>query len=71
MNHRAVLILLVIEEDKVGFFVHFTVCVSQEYGYIKVKVLAAIILVGIPAETYFNFGQARVSFRQIDLLPFG
>ncbi|MNH38935.1 hypothetical protein D3C79_1000390 [compost metagenome] len=68
VNYRTILILLIVKEDEVGLFSNLAACIGQKYGYVKVKILAAVVFIGIPAETDRNFGQARIGFRQINFL---
>jgi hypothetical protein len=70
MNDGAVLVLAIVEVDEVALALNLARCVSQEDGYVKVKVFAAVVFVCVPAKAHRYFRQSRVCFRQIDLLAF-
>ncbi|MNC56964.1 hypothetical protein D3C75_1065920 [compost metagenome] len=71
MDNGTVLVLLVIEENEIAFFIHFTVGIGQKDGNVQVEIFTAIVFIGVPAEADCDFGKTRVGFGQIDFLPFG
>ncbi|MOA04786.1 hypothetical protein D3C78_1243570 [compost metagenome] len=71
MSNGAVSILRVVVENEIRFTVRFALCVQAEHGCVKVKVLAAVIFICIPAKSYRNFRKTRICFRKIDFLSFG
>ncbi|MNN93112.1 hypothetical protein D3C81_2114970 [compost metagenome] len=71
MYNGAVLVLLVIEENEIAFFIPFTVGIGQKDGNVQVEIFTAIVFIGIPAKADRDFGQAWIGFGQIDLLTFG
>ena len=64
-------VLCVAVEDKISIGRNLAVIATEECRCVQIEIGTAVIFVGVPAKTYDELGQTRITLSEIDLLTLG